>query len=127
MAAALSQDLRPRVIATIEAGASCRQAAERFGVGKASAIRWHTRYQAEGAVAAKPMGRDPHSHRSGSLAALILQTLEERSQVYLRELRYTLQDHGAAVSLSGLSRFFRRHGISRKKGRSTRPSSIART
>ena len=31
MAAALSQDLRARLIAAIKAGASCRQAAERFG------------------------------------------------------------------------------------------------
>ena len=48
MAAALSQDLRERVIAAIEAGASCRQAAERFGVAKASAIRWQARFRAEG-------------------------------------------------------------------------------
>ncbi|GJE62162.1 hypothetical protein MPOCJGCO_4292 [Methylobacterium trifolii] len=39
MPSALSIDLRERVIATIEAGSSRRQAAERFGVGKASAIR----------------------------------------------------------------------------------------
>ena len=43
MARALSLDLRERMVATIEEGASCRQAAERFGVGKASAIRWHAR------------------------------------------------------------------------------------
>ena len=40
MARALSFDHRERVIAAIEAGASCGQAAERFGVAKASAIRW---------------------------------------------------------------------------------------
>jgi transposase len=119
--------VRERVIAASEAGASCRQAAERFGVGKASAIRWHARYRAEGAIAAKPMGGDRHSHRTEAHAALILQTLEDRSQVYLREVRDALADHGAAVSLSGLSRFFRRHGISRKKGRSTRASRTART
>ena len=127
MAAALSLDLRARVIAAIEAGASCGQAADRFGIGKASAIRWHARFRAEGAIAAKPMGGDRHSHRVEAHAALILQTLEERPQVYLREVRHTLQEHGAAVSLSGLSRFFRRHGITRKKGRFTRPSRTART
>ena len=72
--------VRERVIAAIEAGASCRQAAERFGVGKASAIRWHARYRAEGAIAAKPMGGDRHSHRTEAHAALILQTLEDRSR-----------------------------------------------
>ena len=41
MARALSLDIRERVIAAIEAGASCGRAAERFGVAKASAIRGH--------------------------------------------------------------------------------------
>ena len=113
MAAALSLDLRERVIAAIEAGASCRQAAERFGVGKASAIRWHARYRAGGEIAAKPMGGDRHSNRTETHATLILQVLENRSQAYLREVRASLQEHGAVVSLSGLSRFFRRHGITR--------------
>jgi len=40
MAKALSVDLRQRVIAAIDGGLSCRQAAEHFGV---SAIRWHGR------------------------------------------------------------------------------------
>ena len=35
----LSLDLRERVIAAIEAGASCGQAAELFGIAKTSAIR----------------------------------------------------------------------------------------
>ena len=126
MARALSLDLRERVIAAIEGGASCRQAAERFGVGKASAIRWHARYRAEGEIAAKPMGGDRHSHRIEAHAALILQACEARPQVYLREVRDALQEHSAAASLSGLSRFFRRHGITRKKGISTQPSRAAR-
>ena len=127
MAAALSLDLRERVIAAIEAGASCGQAAKRFGVGKASAIRWHTRFRSEGEVAAKPMGGDRHSHRIEAHAALILQTCEERPQVYLREVRQALHEHGAAASLSGLSRFFRRRGITRKKGRFTPASRPGRT
>ena len=127
MAAALSLDLRERVIAAIEAGTSCRQAAARFGVGKASAIRWHARFRAEGEIAAKPMGGDRHSHRVEAHAALILRTVEKRPQAYLREVRAALQGKGAAVSLSGLSRFFRRHGITRKKGQFTQPSRTART
>ncbi len=52
MAAVLSLDLRERVIAAIEAGASCRQTAERFGIGAASAIRWYARFREEGEIAA---------------------------------------------------------------------------
>ena len=40
MARALSQDLRDRVVSSIEGGLSCRRAAARFGVGIATAIRW---------------------------------------------------------------------------------------
>ena len=72
MARALSRDLRERVIAAIEAGASCGQAAERFGVAKASAIRWYARFRSEGEIAAKPMGGDRHSHRIEAHAAAIL-------------------------------------------------------
>ena len=40
MAGALSCDLRSRVLAAVDAGTSRRSAAERFGVGIATAIRW---------------------------------------------------------------------------------------
>ena len=40
MPQALSFDLRTRVLAAIDAGLSCRQAAARFGVSASSAIRW---------------------------------------------------------------------------------------
>ena len=113
MGRALSLDLRERVIAAVEEGASCRKAAERFEVGVATAIRWHARFRAEGQIAAKPMGGDRHSHRIEAHAAVILQTYEARPQIYLREVRDVLEENGAAASLSGLSRFFRRHGITR--------------
>lgn len=48
MPSALSVDLRERVVAAIEAGASRRQAAKRFGVGAASAVRWHERFRQDG-------------------------------------------------------------------------------
>ena len=127
MAGALSLDLRERVIAAIENGASCRKAAERFGVGVASAIRWHARFRAEGEIAAKPMGGDRHSQRVEAHAELIIQVYEARPQIYLREVRDVLEENGVAASLSGLSRFFRRHGITRKKGRFTPASRAART
>ena len=127
MAGALSLDMRERVIAAIEAGASCRRAADRFGVAAASAIRWHARFRAEGEIAAKPMGGDRHSHRVEAHADLILKAYEAQPQIYLREVQQALQEHGLAVSLSGLSRFFRRRGITRKKGRFTQANRAART
>ena len=40
MAKTLSEDLRCRVITAVEAGATRRATAERFGIGVATAIRW---------------------------------------------------------------------------------------
>jgi transposase len=127
MAAALSLDLRERVISAIEAGVSCRRAAERFGVGAASAIRWYARFRQDGRIGPKPMGGDRYSHRMEAHSELILGTCEARPQIYLRELRDALEERGVQTSLSGLSRFFARHGITRKKGQSTRANRTART
>lgn len=54
MPSALSVDLRERVIAAIKGGSSGHQAAKRFGIGPSSAIRWHERFQADGAIAPRP-------------------------------------------------------------------------
>ena len=122
MPRALSVDLRERVLAAVEAGSSCRQAGERFGVGIATAIRWQARFRAEGVVAAKPMGGDQRSGRIEAHAEVILQACEAQPQAYLRELRDSLREKGVTTSTSGLYRFFARHGISRKKGICTPPS-----
>ena len=45
----------------------------------------------------------------------------------LEELRERLAGRGIATSTSALSRFFQRHGITRKKRPATRSSRIART
>lgn len=55
-------------------------------------------------------------------ARAMLLTLAGWTSVYLREVRDALGESGATASLSGLSRFFRRHGITRKKGICTPPS-----
>jgi transposase len=96
-------------------------------VAAASAIRWHARFRAEGEIAAKPMGGDRHSHLVEAHAGLILQAYQAQPQIYLREVQQVLQEHGLAVSLSGLSRFFRRRGITRKKGRFTQANRAAQT
>lgn len=50
----LSLDLRERVVAAIEGGMSCRQAAQRFRVSAASAIRWRQLTLAHGTPEARP-------------------------------------------------------------------------
>jgi transposase len=52
----VSLDLRERVFAAVAGGMSRRQAAVRFGVSAASAIRWCAREKETGSPAAKPRG-----------------------------------------------------------------------
>ncbi|SEF39013.1 Transposase [Methylobacterium sp. 190mf] len=124
MPTTLSVDLRQRVASAVSAGATCRQAAERFGVSRASASRWSQQKRREGHVAPKPLGGDQRSRHIEAHAELIWQTYEARPQILLRE---ALQAHGVAVTTSSLSRFFARHRIMRKRGRCTQLSSSEKT
>ena len=123
----LSVDLRQRVVAFVLGGASCREAAIRFGVSAASASRWAGRMRQDGHVAPKPSGGDHMSHHVEAQAGLILATYKRQPTIFLRELRDQVAGHGLRTSTSGLSRFFARHGVTRKKGRSTQASRTGRT
>lgn len=118
----LSSDLRERVVHAIEEGSSRRGAARRFGVSASSAIRWQERFEQEGRVEAKPQGGDRRSHHVEEHAELILRLYEERPTIFLAELKAELAERGVTTSESGLCRFFKRHGITRKKTRRTPPS-----
>jgi transposase len=56
MPKALSGDLRERVIEAVEAGASRREAAERFEISASSAVKWLQRWRDHGVRAPKPRG-----------------------------------------------------------------------
>ncbi len=123
----LSYDLRTRVLAAIDAGLSCRAAAERFGVSAASAIRWQARRRAGEDTRPKPQGGDRLSHRTEAHAGLIRAVLDEVPDITLPELKTRLADKGAHVSVAALWRFCRRHKITRKKRRRMPASRPART
>jgi transposase len=127
MSKALSVDLRERVVAAIAAGASCRAAAERFGVGASSAIRWWSLHRQVGSVAPGPLGGDRRSGRIEAHAPLILGLLERTPDITLSELRAALAGAGVPISIASLWRFFARRQITLKKSRHTRRSSSAPT
>src|SRR6476469_5239883 len=77
MAKALSVDLRHRVVAAIAEGMSRRQAAARFGVSAASAVRWHQRFKASGTVAPSRQGGDRRSGRIEAYSEVILGLVTE--------------------------------------------------
>jgi transposase len=127
MTKALSVDLRRRVIAAVAGGASCRQAAARFGVSASSAIRWHARLRLVGDASPKPQGGDRRSARIEAHAGTILGALESKPDITLADLRDALAGQGIGVSVAGLWRFFQRRRITLKKRPAMRPSRIAPT
>ena len=82
---------------------------------------------AGGARPPKSSGGDRNSHRIEAHADLILTTYKQRPEIFLHELREELARQGVKTSTSSLSRFFARHGITRKKGQPTQLSKSERT
>lgn len=127
MGRALSRDLRDRVVAAVAGGLSCRQAAQRFGVSAASAIRWRQLMLAHGTPAGKVRGGDRRTAKIEEHAAFILDAIQQQADPTLAELRGMLADRGVNTSIATLWRFFTRHGITRKKRPATRASRTVRT
>jgi transposase len=127
MAIYLSEDLRIRVIEAVDAGASRRQAAERFGVSASSAIRWVDAFRRSGRTRALPQGGDKRSRRIEDHADLLLAATREAPDTTLEELRAMLwREREVSFAVSTLWRFFERHKITLKKSRRTPQSRSAR-
>ena len=119
MPRAYSIDLRERVIATVEAGWSAREAARRFDISASTAIKWVQRWRRSGSVAAQPMGggyRSPLDQHGDFLMALIAR----EPDLTLEEVRLRLRDRGVSAGLGSVWRFFARRGVSFKKNRARR-------
>jgi len=89
--------------------------------------RWQALRRAGGDGRPKSQGGDRLSRRTDARAGLIAAALAETPDITLPELKDWLTAHGAFTSVTALWRYFRRHGITRKKRRPTRPSRTART
>ena len=84
---ALSMDIREKVMKAITGGMSCRQAAARFYIGPATAVRWAKRVETTGDVAPMKMGGDRRSRRIEAHADFILGQIEAQPDVTIMELR----------------------------------------
>jgi transposase len=121
-----SQDLRERVVEAA-AASSCRQAAARFKVGIATAIRWTAAVEATGTVAARPQGR-PRTSKLDDHQAFLRGLIDAQDDITLAEMRARLrEEHGMSVGLGTLWRFLDARDITYKKRPPTRPSRTGRT
>ena len=121
-----SQDLRERVVEAA-AATSRRQAAARFGVGIATAIRWMAALATTGRW--RPVRKGGHAARSSTRTRRSCVTLiDEKADVTLEEMRARLRDeHALTVGLGTLWSFLDARDLTYKKRQPTRPSRIART
>ncbi|MBB3900520.1 transposase [Roseococcus suduntuyensis] len=127
MAKTLSEDLRVRVMAAVEGGLSRHAAAERFGIGVATAVRWLRTWHEAGATAAKPRGGDRHSGRIEAFGAVILAAVARQVDITLVELAALLErEHGERFAPSTIWRFLNRRDLTFKKNRTCQRAGAAR-
>ena len=105
---------------------SRRQAAERFGVSAASAIRWCALEREVGDATPTRQGGDRRSGRIEAHATLILSIVEQTKDITIAEVQAKLAEQGVSFGTGTLWRFFDRHQITLKKSRRTPPSRSAR-
>lgn len=127
MSKALSVDLRVRVLAAVESGASHRQAAERFGVSAASISRWRNRSREVGDPRPKALGGDRRTGRIEAHRGTILGLVTATPDITIQELRETLAGRGLSFGYGTLQRFLVRHRMTRKKRLAMQPNRTART
>jgi len=115
MSQALSLDLRVRVLAAVEGGASHHEAAARFGVSAASVSRWRALARRQGDAQPGPLGGDRRSGRVEAQTRTILGLVEAVPDITIEELQRALADRGLGFGYGTIQRFLIRHGLTRKK------------
>ncbi len=89
MPKAYSGDLRVRVIAAVVAGASRREAGDRFEISPSSSIRWLQRWEESGNTEPKPRGGSTSPLEE--FAPQILALVEEQPDLDLEGVRCTAE------------------------------------
>lgn len=132
MPRAYSADMRTRVIARVESGASRREAAEHYDVSPSTAVIWVKCFRETGRCAANPRGgsTSPLEEHAEYLLALI----DAQPDLTLDEVVTAMRRSKVPGSRTAVWRFFQRHQITFKKspagsrtatrGRGTRPPAL---
>ena len=110
-----STDLRERFAALLDEGKSASAAGRQLLVARSTAVRWGQIWQTERRAAALAMGGDRRSGPLEAEAAGILARIEEKSDIFLREIVAELARKDVTTSEASIRRLLARHGITRKK------------
>jgi transposase len=111
MAGSYSRDLRRRVLAAVEEGASPEAAARRFAVGRSTAYRWVAAAREEGRREAKPMRGGPAPRITSGVEVAMLDLAGGPHHPSLAEIAARLAETtGVRVHLTTVHRALRRAG-----------------
>ncbi len=116
-------DLRTRVVASVLAGRSCREAATDPAVSVASVVRWSRRARATGSFAPKPIG----GRRRWTLLPArdgLLARIAAAPDLTVRALQAELAAHGRQASYGALWAFLAEKGLSFKNVWPARPQGV---
>jgi transposase len=114
MARAYSRDLRERVVAFVEKGHSCHEAATHFGVSISFVVKLMQALRSRGSLAPKPTGGRRHA-KLEPYRDLVLRRVAEKDDITMPELAEELAALGTHVAPASLSRFLIRNGYRFKK------------
>jgi transposase len=120
-----SQDLRTRIVAAVEAGASRNKAAKQFAVSVSCVVKLMQRFYRTGRIEPAPRGKKPYALAEHE--ATVRELIAECPDLTIDELHQALGKRGIQVSRSAVNRFLQKCRLTFKKSRSTRPSSSGRT
>lgn len=111
----LSNDLRERVVAFVEAGNSCNEAARHFDTSVSFAVNLMALFRETGSVAPRPSGGRRHG-KLDAAEAFLLDFVARRPDVTMPELAAALlSEKDIAAAPQSLSRWLIKKGLSFKK------------
>lgn len=109
-----SMDLRQRIIRAVQAGASARQAARRFQVSPASAIKLVARWRRTGSYAPGQVGGQK-KRRLADHQDWLREVIARTPDITLAELQTRLAAQGVAISQTAIHTTLRALGYRYKK------------
>jgi transposase len=106
-------DLRERVIESVAAGTSRREAAELYGISPSVVVIWVQRWEATGSIMARPSGGSvsPLVDHAEFLPGLVI----EQPDLTLDEIVAAMAKARIVGSRTAVWCFYERHGITFKK------------
>jgi transposase len=111
----LSNDLRERVVAFVEAGNSCNEAARHFDTSVSFAVNLMSLLRETGSIEPRPMGGKRHG-KLDPAEAFLLAFVERTPDVTMPELATALlAEKGIVAAPQSLSRWLIKKGFSFKK------------